>query len=221
MQTQIRRWPPIWTLFSTNCKVTVWKMKELKPYLQQSLTTSCPLKFLLRTNAGNTDKSTRQQQFPILNAELSRMKRSVELLSRETTRIDFQAASSCVGSWHKLMFQWFSQQPTLTFLHPCFAMFKLKYSMQDRQKPFSEFQQTAAVETFDKLRYKSFLKVCLYSTWFMFIEFVFKLVVACSFLVARVIKNRKPFEFKWPEVRFNRKQTSISRVCHIINYLLT
>ena len=31
----------------------------------------------------------------------------------------------------------------------------------------------------------------------MFIEFVFKLVVACSFLVARVIKNtrKKPFEF--------------------------
>ena len=46
------------------------------------------------TNAGNTDKSTSQQQFPIFNAELSRMKRSVELLSRETTRIDFQTASS-------------------------------------------------------------------------------------------------------------------------------
>ena len=27
-------------------------MKELKPYLQRSLTTSCPLKFLLTTNAG-------------------------------------------------------------------------------------------------------------------------------------------------------------------------
>ena len=48
-------------------------------------------------------------------------------------------------------------------------------------EPFSEFQQTAAVETFDNFRYKSFLKPCLYSTWFMFIEFVFKLVVACSY----------------------------------------
>ena len=34
----------------------------------------------------------------------------------------------------------------MTFLHPYFAMSKLKYSMQDRQKPFSEFQQTTAVE---------------------------------------------------------------------------
>ena len=92
-------------------------------------------------------------------------------------------------------------------------MRKLKYSMQDRQKPFSEFQQVAAVETCDKFRYKSFLKPCLYSTWFTFIEFVFKLVVACSFWVARVINTlRKPFEFKWPEVRFNRKQTSMAPV---------
>ena len=85
--------------------------------------------------------------------------------------------------------------------------------MQDRQKPFSEFQQVAAVETFDKFRSKSFLKPCLYSTWFTFIEFVFKLMVACSFWVACVINTlRKPFEFKWPEVRFNRKQTSMTRV---------
>ena len=93
--------------------------------------------------------------------------------------------------------------------------------MQDQQKPFSEFQQVAAVETCDKFRYKSFLKPCLYSTWFTFIEFVLKLVVACSFLVARIIKNtlRKPFEFKWPEVRFNRKRTSMTRVPY--NKLLT
>ena len=121
------------------------------------------------------------------------------------------------------MFEWFSQQATLTFLHPYFALSKLKYSMQDRQKPFSEFQQTTAVETFDNFRYKSFLKPCLYSTWFMFIEFVFKLVVACSFLVARVIKNtrKKPFEFKWPEVRFNRKQTSMDYPSVPYNKLLT
>ena len=99
-------------------------------------------------------------------------------------------------------------------------MRKWKDSTQDRQKPFSEFQQAAAVETCDKFPYKSFLKPCLYLTWFTFIEFVFKLVVAC-FWVARVIKNtvlRKPFEFKWPEVHFNRKQTSMR---HIINYLLS
>ena len=109
------------------------------------------------------------------------------------------------------LFELFSQQPTSTFLHPYFGMRKLKYSLQDQQKPFSEFQQVAAVETCDKFRYKSFLKPCLYSTRFTFIAFVLKLVVACSFWVARIIKNtlRKPFEFKWPEVRFNRKQTSI------------
>ena len=59
----------------------------------------------------------------------------------------------------------------------------------------------------------------LYSTRFTFIEFVFKLVVACSF--ARVIKStrRKPFEFKWPGVRFNSKQTSMTPVPY--NKLLT
>ena len=90
------------------------------------------------------------------------MKQSVELLSRETTRIDFlfQTASSLAV----YMFELFSQQGTLTFLHTYFAMRKLKYSMQDRQKPFSEFQQTAAVETFDNFRYKSFLNTCLYLT---------------------------------------------------------
>ena len=51
----------------------------------------------------------------------------------------------------------------------------------------------------------------------MFIEFVFKLVVACSFLVARVIKNtqRKPFEFKWPEVRFTSGNKHASPACAI------
>ena len=122
------------------------------------------------------------------------------------------------------MFEWFSQQATLTFLHPYFALSKLKYSMQDRQKPFSEFQQTTAVETFDNFRYKSFLKSCLYSTdlWSLNL-FSNSSVVACSFLVARVIKNtrRKPFEFKWPEVRFNRKQTSMDHPSVPYNKLLT
>ena len=78
-----------------------------------------------------------------------------------------------------------------------------KNSMQDRQKPFSESQQIAALETCHKFRYKSFLKPSLYSTWFTFIEFVFKLVVACPFWVAWVASCQA-----WSE-------------CHIINYLLT
>ena len=150
------------------------------------------------------------------------MKRSVELLSRETRRIDFKTASSLAV----YMFEWFSQQPTSTFLHPYFAMRKLKYSTDFRRRidrnHFPNFNKLQLLpETCDKFRCKSFLKPCLYSTWFTFIEFVFKLVVACSFLVAHVIKNtlRKPFEFKWPEVRFNRRQTSMTPVPY--NKLLT
>ena len=146
-------------------------MKELKHYLKRSLTTSGPPNLFLMNKRGKTDKSTSQQQFPIINTELSRMKRSVELLSRETTRIDFkfQTASSLTV----YMFEWFSQQATLTFLHPYFAMSKLKYSMQDRQKPFSEFQQTTAVETFGQLSLQIFLKVLfifnmIYVHWICF-----------------------------------------------------
>ena len=98
MQTQITRWLPIWTLFSTNCKVTVWRMKRVKTLPATELDHFLSTEFFSWTNAGNTDKSTSQQQFPIFNAELSRMKRSVELLSRET-RIDFQTASSFVYVW--------------------------------------------------------------------------------------------------------------------------
>ena len=79
------------------------------------------------------------------------------------------------------------------------VMNKLKYSRIDKI-PFSEFQQSAAVETLAKFRNKSFLKSCLCSTWFMVNKFVFKLVVVC-----RVIKNtlrRKPSKLNWPEVRF-------------------
>ena len=42
----------------------------------------------------NTDKSTSLQQFPIFSPELSKMKRSVTLLSSETKWIDFKTASS-------------------------------------------------------------------------------------------------------------------------------
>ncbi len=105
-------------------------MKELKSYLRRSFTTSCPLKFFsfnMNKHAGNTDKSTSQQQFLFFSPELSKMKRSVELLSRETRRIDFKTASSLAV----YMFERLSKQPASTFLHPYFAMRKLKYSMQD------------------------------------------------------------------------------------------
>ena len=126
MQTQIRRRLLISTLFSTTWKVTVWQMKELKTYLRRSLTTFWPNFFM------NTRRN--QHQFPIFSAELSRMKRSVELLSRATRTIYFKAASS--SAVYK--FEWFSQQPTLTFLHPYFMMRKLKYSRIDRN-PFPNF----------------------------------------------------------------------------------
>ena len=151
------------------------------------------------------------------------MKRSVELLSRETTRIDFkfQTASSLT----LYMFEWFSQQATLTFLHPYFALSKLKYStVQDRQKPFSEFQQTTAVETFDNFRYKSFLKSCLYSTWFMFIEFVFKLVSGSLFFFSCSRHQKHPEEALWIQVTgsaFYRKQTSMDHPSVPYNKLLT
>ena len=45
--------------------------------------------------------------------------------------------------------------------------------MQDRQKPFSKFQQTAAIETYDKFRYKSFLKPCLYSINMIYVQWIF------------------------------------------------
>ena len=150
------------------------------------------------------------------------MKSSVELLSRETTRIDFKFQTASSLTVYKLMFEWFSQQATLTFLHPYFTMSKL--TMQDRQKPFSEFQQTTAVETFDNFRYKSFLKSCLYSTWFMFIEFVSKLVSGSLFLFSCSRHQKHPEEALWiksPEVRFNRKQTSMDHPSVPYNKLLT
>jgi len=64
------------------------------------------------------EKSTSQQQLPIFSAELSRMKRRVKLLSRVTRAIYFKAVSSSAV----YMFELFSQQPTLTFLHPYFVM---------------------------------------------------------------------------------------------------
>ena len=93
---------------SSNWKVTVWEMPACDgawlPFV---------IFFVLLTHAGKTEKSTSQQQFPIFSAELSRIKRSVDLLSRVTRT----AASSAVYK-----FEWLSQQLTLTFFfHICEA----------------------------------------------------------------------------------------------------
>ena len=121
-------------------------------------------------------------------------------------------------SRNSCMYVWMiSQEPTSTSRHPHFVMRKLKYSLQDRQKPFSEFQQTAAAETCDKFRYKSFLKPCLYSTWFTSIELVFKLVVACSFRAARVIKNARSQVTGSAFFKTENKQAWPE--CHIIKLL--
>ena len=90
---------------------------------------------------------------------------------------------------------------------------KLKYSRINRNP----------TPKINNLHFLSILKSCLYSTWFMFNKFVFKLVVACSFQVVCVIKNmlrREPFEFKWPEVHFLTENKQVWPNCHIINYLV-
>ena len=104
------------------------------------------------------------------------------------------------------------QQPTMNIAISlsifCDAQVKIVHA-------FSEFQQTAAVETnvSNSVTNRSWSLVYIQHDLRSLI-FVFKPVVPCSFWVARVIKNRrrKPFEFKRPEVRFNRKQTSTSAI---------
>ena len=95
----MRRWLLIWALFYRNCKVTVWQMIELKPYLRRSLATSCSLIFFMNKPEQTQETRLRVQasnnfQFSGTSAEWSKMKRSVELLSRETRRIDFKTAFS-------------------------------------------------------------------------------------------------------------------------------
>ena len=130
-------------------------------------------------------------------------------------RIDFKTCTA--SSLAVYMFEWFSQQPTSTFLHPYFAMRKLKYSTQ---KLFSEFQQVAAVETCDNYPLQIVLEA-LFIFNMIYIHWIcFQTRGSLFFWVARVVNTlRKPFEFKWSEVRFNRKQTSMTRVPY--NKLLT
>ena len=52
------------------------------------------------------EKSASQEQFPIFSAELPRMKRNVELLSRVTRTIDFRLLPY---QQRMYVFEWFSQ----------------------------------------------------------------------------------------------------------------
>ena len=106
------------------------------------------------------EKSTSRQQFPIFSAELSRMKRSIELLSKVTRTIHFKAASS--SAMYK--FEWFSQQPILTFPHDismfCDAQVKI-YSRIDRN-PFPSFSNLQLVRASVEFRYESLFRNLLY-----------------------------------------------------------
>ena len=172
-------------------------MRELKPYLRRSLTTSCPLKYFLWTNAGNTDNSTSRNNFQFWALNCPAWKEAWTCY-RERRRIDSNTASSlavyaCLNDFTATNFDISSS---------IFRDTQVKIFHARLTETISRISTTCSY--WDKFRYKSFLTPCLYSTWFTFVEFVSKLVVACSFWVARVIKNtrRKPFEFKWPEVRF-------------------
>ena len=184
-------------------------MKELKPYLQRSLTTSGPLNLFLvnKRRKQETRAQAASNNFQLLTRNCPEWKEASNCYRERrrglTLSFNFKfwlLSLSFVSSLTVYMFEWFSQQATLTFLHPYFALSKLKYSMLDRQKPFSEFQQTTAVETFDNFRYKSFLKSCLYSTWFMFIEFVFKLVSGSLFFFSCSRHQKHPKEALWIQV---------------------
>ena len=103
-------------------------------------------------------------------------------------------------SLHVYMFEWFSQRPTLTFLHPHFAMGKLKYSHAGSTETVFRISANCSCLDFDKFRYKSFLKPCLYSTWFTFIEFVFKLVALGLFFLSCSHHQNHPEEALWIQV---------------------
>ena len=96
----------------------------------------------------------------------------------------------------------FSQTSTLTFLHRYFAFRKLKYSRIDRN-PFSNFNNLQLLRLLSNR--------LVYIQHDFFTKFLYKLVVVCSFRVARVIIIntlwRKPFELSDQK----RKQASITR----------
>ena len=154
MQTQIRRWLLIWTLFSTHCKVLNGMTNErVKTLPATELDHFWSTEFVFNEQTQETwTRAQASNNFQLLTRNCPEWKEASNCY-RERRRGLTLSFTETASSLTVYMFEWFSQQATLTFL-----------------------------------RYKSFLKSCLYSTWFMFIEFVCKLVVACSFLVACVIK---------------------------------
>ena len=131
----IRRWLRIWTLFSTNCKVTVWQMKGLKTYLRY----------------------LRHFFIHILRCA----SKNIFHEGSSPTEAIFRISTNCSSCWDL----W---QIPLQIVLEAFFIFNM-----------------------------------IHDHW---ICFQTRGTVACSFWVARVIKNtrRKPFEFKWPEMRFNK-----------------
>ena len=99
-------------------------MKELKPYLQRSLTTSCPLNFLMNKRRKTRTRAQASNNFQFSTRNCPEWKEALNCYRERRRGLTFRQPL------HVYMFAWFSQQPTLTFLHPHFAMGKLKYSMQ-------------------------------------------------------------------------------------------
>ena len=69
-------------------------MKELKPYLRRSLTTSCALKYFMKKRRKD-GQEYKPGTISNVHPRIVQNERSVKLLSRETSRtIDFKTASS-------------------------------------------------------------------------------------------------------------------------------
>ena len=122
-------------------------------------------------------------------------------------------------AWY--IFEWFSQQLTLTFLYPYFALRKLKYSGAGSTETIFRISANCSCWDFWQIPLQVVLEA-LFIFNMIYVHWIWFQTRGSLFLLASS-KNtrRKPFEFKWPEMRFNRKQASITGVCHIINYLLT
>ena len=144
---------------SCNWKVIVWQMKELK-HLPMT-----ELDHLLSQFFFNTSRQNGQEYEP---ATISNFQRSPE----------WKEASNCCRQWRgqlilrlllnqlcRSLNDFHSNQLWLFFIHILWCVSSKIF--QDRQKPFSAFQQPdAAIETSVKSLYDSFLKSCSYSTWF-------------------------------------------------------
>ena len=148
------------------------------------------------------------------------MKRSFELLSRETTRIDFQTASSCVYVW--MIFT----ATNFDISSSTFCDGRVKIFHAGSTETIFRISANCSCLDFWQIPLQIVLEALfifnmIYVHWICFQTRGTRLVLSELLASSKTLGARKPFEFKWPEVCFNRKQTSITRVCHIINYLLT